>query len=209
MLSISPLPSPFRALPIGRHVSLLGLIGSPSASIRLKPTGRAPDTTTCSLAYATQRYDTERSQHRRTGCHSTKVGRGTNGFCLGWFEALWRAALDSDMATKSSITSLISRTRDEDRIVIHEYTPMLAFWAKPAPGLRFNFDWEQPTTTIQSCASDLVRKTRYRIQGNYTPKPWTVIGRSINLWKASNGDGSDGLSRAQSQLWIHRKPYTT
>ena len=32
------------------------------------------------------------------------------------------------------------------------------------------------------------RKTRYRIQGNYTPKPWAVLGASINLWGASNGD---------------------
>ena len=33
------------------------------------------------------------------------------------------------------------------------------------------------------------KEDRYRIQGNYTPKPWAVIGSSINLWEASNGNG--------------------
>jgi hypothetical protein len=79
-------------------------------------------------------------------------------------------------------------TGDEDRIVVHEYTPLIAFWAKPAPGLRFNFDWEHTNNSNAIVRIGPRKETRYRIQGNYTPKPWAVLGSSINLWESSNGD---------------------
>ena len=79
-------------------------------------------------------------------------------------------------------------TGDEDRIVIHEYTPLLAFWAKPTPGLRFNFDWEHTNNDNAIVRIGARKESRYRIQSNYTPKPWAVLAASINLWEASNGD---------------------
>ena len=79
-------------------------------------------------------------------------------------------------------------TGDEDRIVVHEYTPLLAFWAKPAPGLRFNFDWEHTNNDNAIVRIGSRKEDRYRIQGNYTPKPRAVLAASINLWDASNGD---------------------
>jgi hypothetical protein len=79
-------------------------------------------------------------------------------------------------------------TGDEDRVVIHEYTPLLAFWAKPMTSLRFNFDWEHTNNDDALVRIGPRKEDRYRIQGNYTPKPWAVLGASINLWGASNGD---------------------
>ena len=79
-------------------------------------------------------------------------------------------------------------TGDEDRVVIHEYTPLLAFWARPTKGLRFNFDWEHTNNDNALVRIGPRKEDRYRIQGNYTPKPWAVLGASINLWGASNGD---------------------
>jgi len=79
-------------------------------------------------------------------------------------------------------------TGDQDRIVVHEYTPLLAFWAKPLPGLRFNFDWEHTNNDNAIVRIGPRKADRYRIQGNYTPKPWAVLGGSINLWEASNGN---------------------
>jgi len=79
-------------------------------------------------------------------------------------------------------------TGDEDRIVVHEYTPLLAFWAKPVPGLRFNFDWEHTNNDNAIVRIGSRKEARYRIQSNYTPKPWAVFGASINLWEASNGN---------------------
>jgi hypothetical protein len=79
-------------------------------------------------------------------------------------------------------------TGDQDRVVIHEYTPVVAFWARPTPGLRFNFDWEHTNNDDALVRIGPRKESRYRIQGNYTPKPWAVFGASINLWQASNGD---------------------
>ena len=79
-------------------------------------------------------------------------------------------------------------TGDQDRIVVHQYTPLLAFWAKPLTNLRFNFDWELTNNDNAIVRIGPRKADRYRIQGNYTPKPWAVLGASINLWGASNGD---------------------
>jgi hypothetical protein len=79
-------------------------------------------------------------------------------------------------------------TGDQDRVVIHEYTPLIAFWAKPMTSLRFNFDWEHTNNDDVLVRIGPRKEDRYRIQGNYTPKPWAVLGASINLWGASNGD---------------------
>src|SRR4051812_19629034 len=79
-------------------------------------------------------------------------------------------------------------TLDENRIVVHEYTPLLAFWARPMKSLRFNFDWEHTNNDAAIVRIGPRKQDRYRIQGNYTPKPWAVLGASINLWGASNGD---------------------
>jgi hypothetical protein len=79
-------------------------------------------------------------------------------------------------------------TGDQDRVVIHEYTPLIAFWAKPLKSLRFNLDWEHTSNDAALVRIGPRKESRYRIQGNYAPRPWAVFGASINLWGASNGD---------------------
>ena len=79
-------------------------------------------------------------------------------------------------------------TGDEDRIIVHEYTPLFAIWAKPMTSLRFNFDWEHTNNDDIIVRIGPRKEDRYRFQANYTPKPWAAIGTSINLWNASNGD---------------------
>jgi hypothetical protein len=79
-------------------------------------------------------------------------------------------------------------TGDEDTIRIHEYTPLLGFWAKPITGLRFNFDWEHTNNDDAIVRLGPRKEARYRIQTNYTPRPWAVLGGSINLWETSNAD---------------------
>jgi hypothetical protein len=79
-------------------------------------------------------------------------------------------------------------TGDEDRIEVHEYTPIFAFWARPMENLRFNFDWEHTNNDQTIVRIGPRKESRYRIQGNYNPKPWAVLGVSVNLWDASNAD---------------------
>jgi hypothetical protein len=79
-------------------------------------------------------------------------------------------------------------TGDEDRIEVHEYTPLFGIWARPTTRLRFNFDWEHTNNDETIVRIGPRSENRYRFQANYTPKPWAVIGTSINLWDASNSD---------------------
>ena len=79
-------------------------------------------------------------------------------------------------------------TGDEDRITVHEYTPLFGIWAKPMTSLRFNFDWEHTNSDDAILRIGPRKEDKYRFQANYTPKPWAVIGTSINLWNGSNDD---------------------
>ena len=77
---------------------------------------------------------------------------------------------------------------DVDNIPIHENTVLFAFWAKPRTNLRFNFDGEHTNNDNTVVRIGARKESRYRIQGNYTPTSWAVLGGSVNLYQASNGD---------------------
>lgn len=79
-------------------------------------------------------------------------------------------------------------TGDQNRVVVHEYTPLFAIWAKPTSTTRLNFDWEQSHYDDVIVRIGPRKETRYRINGNYTPKPWATFAAAINLWEARNGD---------------------
>ena len=79
-------------------------------------------------------------------------------------------------------------TGDQDRVVVHEYTPVVGFWAKPTAHLRFNVDWEHTNNSDAIVRVGVRKESRLRAQGNYTPKPWAVLGASMNVWEGSNGD---------------------
>ena len=79
-------------------------------------------------------------------------------------------------------------TGDEDRITVHEYAPVFSLWARPTQSLRFNFDWEHINNDDTIVRIGPRRESRYRVQANYTPKPWAVLGTSVNIWNASNAD---------------------
>jgi len=79
-------------------------------------------------------------------------------------------------------------TGDIDNIPIHENTALFGFWLRPQPGMRLTFDGEHTNNDNTLVRIGARKESRYRIQGNYTPKSWAVLGASINLYQASNGD---------------------
>jgi hypothetical protein len=87
-----------------------------------------------------------------------------------------------------AFTNLDLTTQSEDRIVINGYTALAGFWVRPTPGLRFNFDWEHTSNDNSIVLIGSREESRYRILANYTPKPWAVLGLSLNLWQNSNGN---------------------
>jgi hypothetical protein len=78
-------------------------------------------------------------------------------------------------------------TADADVIEVHEYTPVLGFWVKPRPNLRFNFDAERTSNDETLVRIGTRKEDRYRFQANYSPKPWVLVGGSANLWEGKNG----------------------
>ncbi|HMK22394.1 MAG TPA: hypothetical protein VK466_08660 [Terriglobales bacterium] len=79
-------------------------------------------------------------------------------------------------------------TADEaERVEIHEYTPLLGMWFKPAPNLRISFDGERTSNDQTLVRIGARREGLYRVQTSYSPKPWANIGGSINLWDGANG----------------------
>lgn len=79
-------------------------------------------------------------------------------------------------------------TGDIDNIPIHENTGLFGIWAKPTTNLRLNFDLEHSNYDDTIVRIGPRKDSRYRIQANYNPKSWVVIGGAINLYEASNGD---------------------
>ncbi len=83
---------------------------------------------------------------------------------------------------------LDSASNDEDRIEVHEYTPLLGVWVKPRPNLRFNFDAERTQNDQTLIRIGTRKEDRYRLQGSYSPKSWALLSGSANLWEGKNGD---------------------
>jgi len=77
-------------------------------------------------------------------------------------------------------------TTGEDHFVVNEYTALLGFWARPTHGLRLNFDLEH--TNYDNVIVRLAprKESRYRFQTSYTPRPWAVLGGSVNILQDAN-----------------------
>ena len=86
-----------------------------------------------------------------------------------------------------AFTRLNLTTAAEDHIPIHGYTALLGFWLKPATAWRLNFNLENINNDNSVVLIGSRKESRYRILANYTPKPWAVLGASMNLWQNSNG----------------------
>jgi hypothetical protein len=87
---------------------------------------------------------------------------------------------------------------DVDEIPTGEHTGLLGLWFRPTPALRINFDLEHSNSYNSHSFYDYLitrlsprKESRYRLQANYTPRPWAVLGASANIWQASNPDSLD------------------
>ncbi len=79
---------------------------------------------------------------------------------------------------------------DLDHFLINEYTALLGFWARPTHALRLNFDLEHTNYDNVIVRMAPRKESRYRFQTTYTPRPWAVLGGSINILQDSNADAS-------------------
>jgi hypothetical protein len=77
---------------------------------------------------------------------------------------------------------------DDDHFVVHEHTVLLGFWARPSHTLRLNFDLERINYDNVIVRMAPRKESRYRLQTTYTPRPWAVLGGSINILQDANAD---------------------
>jgi hypothetical protein len=75
---------------------------------------------------------------------------------------------------------------DATPITVHEYTGLLGLWARPTHNLRLNFDMEHTNNDNVIVRIAPRKESRYRFQTSYTPKPWAVLGGSINILEDAN-----------------------
>src|ERR1700691_842917 len=89
---------------------------------------------------------------------------------------------------------------DLDHFVGLEKTALFGFWARPSHALRLNFDLEHTNYNAVFVRMSPRKEGRYRSQTTYTPRPWAVLGGSINILQQSNAD-------AQTQYVGHNQDY--
>ncbi len=77
-------------------------------------------------------------------------------------------------------------TTGQDHFVVHEETALLGFWARPTHNLRINFDLEHTNYDNVIVAMAPRKESRYRFQTGYNPRPWAVLGGSINVLEDAN-----------------------
>jgi hypothetical protein len=89
---------------------------------------------------------------------------------------------------------------DLDHFVGLEKTALLGLWARPTHALRLNFDLEHTNYNSVFVRMSPRKEARYRFQTTYTPRPWAVLGGSINILQQSNAD-------AETQYVGHNQNY--
>jgi len=79
-----------------------------------------------------------------------------------------------------------STTTGENHFVVLEQTALLGLWARPTQTLRLNFDLEHANYNHVIVAMAPRKESRYRFQTSYNPRPWAVLGGSINILEDAN-----------------------
>ncbi len=79
-------------------------------------------------------------------------------------------------------------TTGEDHFAVNEYTGLLGLWARPTHALRLNFDLEHGNYDDAIVRMAPRKESRYRFQTSYTPRPWAVLGGSVNVLQDANAD---------------------
>ena len=83
---------------------------------------------------------------------------------------------------------LTFQTGGEDTFTIHENTALAGIWARPTKTLRFNFDVEHTNYDNVIVRMAPRKESRYRVQGSYNPRPWAILGGSLNILEDSNNN---------------------
>ena len=86
---------------------------------------------------------------------------------------------------------MTSGPRAKTTSAVHGYTELFGFWARPNPALlRLNFNQEYTSFDNVIVRISPRKQSQYRFQAGYNPRPWAVLGGSINIFQQSNGESA-------------------
>jgi len=88
----------------------------------------------------------------------------------------------------NGVCTTTAETSGENRFQIHGNSLLAGVSLRPSRGLRVNFDTEQFYADHSFTRITFTRESRYRLGGSYTPRPWAVMGASLNLLSNSTDD---------------------
>ncbi len=154
---------------------------NPAACTLLTPLSATAPTTTPALTQSSFNQSLKRNQSELAWDISKKVG-GRIGFRYG--DRVFN--LFDDFTGGETFNNF--STTGQDHFVVHEDTALLGFWARPTHALRLNFDMEHTYYDNVIVRIAPRKESRYRFQTNYNPRPWAVLGGSINILEDSNGN---------------------
>ena len=154
---------------------------NPATCTLLTPLSATTPTTTPTLTQSSFNQSLKRNQSELAWDISKKVGARI-GFRYG--DRVFN--LFNDFTGGETFNNF--STTGQDHFVVHEDTALLGFWARPSHNLRLNFDMEHSNYDNVIVRIAPRKESRYRFQTNYNPRPWAVLGGSINLLEDSNGN---------------------
>ncbi len=75
-----------------------------------------------------------------------------------------------------------------DTFEIEQHSLLAGASFRPSSKVRVNFDAEQSYNDFSLTRVSLRKESRYRANGTFVPRPWAVLGASMNLLSQSNDD---------------------
>lgn len=136
-------------------------------------------------------YDFSRKVFARVGYryqHRTIFESSTDIQVLTFYPSLPNRGACAGLPLDNGVCTTTAETSGVSGYEIHGQSLLAGVSLRPSRELRLNFDTEQFYADHSFTRITFTRESRYRLAGNHTPRPWAVIGASLNTLNSSNDD---------------------
>ncbi len=138
-------------------------------------------------------YDFSRKVSARIGYryqHRTIFESSADNQTLTFYPTLPNRGACAGLPLDNGVCTTTAETSGTSGYEIQGQSLLAGVSVHPSHELRLNFDTEQFYADHSFTRITFTRESRYRLSGNYTPRPWAVIGASLNTINNSNDDPS-------------------
>jgi hypothetical protein len=107
---------------------------------------------------------------------------------LTFYPSLPNRGVCAGLTLVNGVCTTTADTAGSDLVEIHGHSVLAGASLRPSREIRINFDSEQSFAGHSFTRISPRKESRYRATGSYTPRPWAVLGASVNLLSNSNDD---------------------